>query len=73
MIITNSDRYILIIDNQIERDEDHYGMVWGGVYYAYNHLAHILQQGIAKKSVQIVNVDTKDVIVSVDIKKVIKG
>lgn len=73
MKLTNYDRYNLIIDNQIERDKDHSAIVWGGVHYAYNHLAHILQQGIAKKSVQIINTDTKDVIVSVDIKKVVKG
>ena len=73
METTNNDHYALIIDGQTERDEDHYAIIWGGIYYAYNHLAHILQQGIAKKSVQIINVDTKDVIVSVDIKKVVKG
>ena len=73
MKITNNDRFVLVIDNLTERDENHYAIIWDGIYYAYNHLAYILQQGIAKKSVQIVNVDTKDVIVSIDIKKVIKG
>ena len=73
MKITNNDRFVLVIDGLTERDENHYAIIWGGAYYAYNHLAHILQQGIAKKSVQIVNVDTKDVIISIDIVKVIKG
>ena len=73
MILTNNDKFVLVIDSLTERDEDRNAMVWGGIYYAYNHLAHILQQGIAKKSIQIINIDTKDVIVSVDIKKVIKG
>lgn len=73
MLTTNSDKFVLAIDGQTERDENHYAMIWGGVYYAYSHLSHILQQGTAKKSVQIINVDTKDIIVSVDIKKVVKA
>ena len=73
MKITDNDRFVLAIDGLTERDENHYAIIWSGAYYAYNHLAYILQQGIAKKSVQIVNVDTKDVIVSIDVKKVVKG
>lgn len=73
MIVTNCDKFVLAIDSQIERDKDHNAIVWGGIYYAYNRLAHILQQGIAKKSIQIINVDTKDTIVLVNVKKVIKG
>ena len=73
MKLTNYNRHTLIIDNQTERDEDHNVMVWGDVYYAYNHLVYILQQGMAKKSIQIINIDTKDIVVSVDIKKVVKG
>ena len=73
MEITNNDKFVLVIDNQTERDENHYAIIWDGAYYAYNHLAYILQQGIAKKSVQIVNIDTKDVIVSIDIVKIVKG
>ena len=73
MEITDNDKFVLVIDNQTERDENHYAIIWGGAYYAYNHLAHILQQGVAKKSVQIVNIDTEDVIVSIDIIKVVKG
>lgn len=73
MIITNNDRFVLAIDGQTERDEKHNAIVWGSVYYAYQHLSCILQQGIAKKLIQIVNVDTKDVIISVDIKKVVKA
>ena len=73
MEITNNNKFVLAIDGLTERDEDHNAIIWGGIYYAYNHLTHILQQGIAKKSVQIINVDTKDIIVSVDIKKVVKA
>lgn len=73
MILNNKDRFTLIIDGQTERDKDHNAMIWGGAFYAYQHLAFILQQGIAKKSVQIINVDTKDIIVSVDIKKVVEA
>lgn len=73
MRITNNDRCVLAIDGQTERDENHNALVWGGIYYAYQHLANVLQQGIAKKSIQIINVDTKDIIVSVDVKKVVKA
>lgn len=73
MILTNSDRFVLVIDNQTERNENHNTIIWGGIYYAYQHLVYVLQRGIAKKSVQIINVDTKDIIVSVDIKKVVEA
>ena len=73
MEITNNNKFVLAIDGLTERDEDHNAIVWDGIYYAYNHLTHTLQQGIAKKSVQIINVDTKDIVVSVDIKKVVKA
>lgn len=73
MLITNSDRFVLTIDDQTERNEKHSAIVWGGSYYAYQHLAYVLQRGIAKKSVQIINVDTKDIIVSVDIKKIVEA
>ena len=43
MILTNNDKFVLVIDSLTERDEDRNAMVWGGIYYAYNHLAHILQ------------------------------
>lgn len=73
MIVTNCDKFVLVIDGQTERDKDHNAIIWGGVYYTYNHLSYVLQRGIAKKSIQIINIDTKDIIVSVDIKKVVKG
>lgn len=72
-MITNNSKFILAIDGQTERDEEHNAMIWGGACYAYQHLAYILKHGMAKKSIQIIDVDTKDIIVSVDIKKVIEA
>lgn len=72
-MITTNDKFVLIIDGQTERDEKHNAMIWGDVCYAYQHLAYILKQGIAKRSIQIVDVDTKDIIVLVVVKKIVKG
>lgn len=72
MKTTNYNKYVLVIDGQTDRDEKYNIIVWGGIHYAYRHLTYILRQGIAKKSIQIINADTKDIIISVDIKKVVK-
>ena len=71
--MTTNDKFVLAIDGQTERDEEHNAVIWDGVYYTYQHLAYILKRGIAKKSIQIIHVDTKDIIVSVDIKKVVEA